>query len=241
MAESLPVIIDTDCGVDDAVALWWALTSPRLDVVAFTTVWGNVGVDGAAGNVGRILDALGRGDLAIALGGDEPFAPAPELRVADFIHGSDGLGNTFRPEPTNRPSDETAVALLRRIVDERPGEITIITLGPLSNIAAAIAQDPTWPTRVKDLYVMGGAVAVQGNALPQGEANIAHDPAAADVVARADWPNPPMLVGLDVTLAATFTPAIFDLLAEQRNPAAAFLDEPMLFYRTFGSTLSPPG
>ena len=88
---------------------------------------------------------------------------------------------------------------------------------------------------------MGGAVAVQGNALPQGEANIAHDPAAADVVARATWHHPPMLVGLDVTLAATFTPAIFELLAEQRTPAAAFLDAPMRFYRTFGATFSPTG
>jgi len=233
------VIIDTDCGVDDAVALWWAITEPRIDVVGLTTVWGNTGVEGAAANVGRVLAAAERSDIPVALGAHGPIADAPQLRVADFIHGADGLGNTFRPEADVSPVDESAVAMLRRLVDERPGEITVVSIGPLSNIAEAILTDPTWASRVRELVVMGGTVAIQGNALPVGEANIAHDPVAADVVSRAAWVMPPLLVNLDVTLQATLSDIEFELLAEHRSPAAAFLDEPLRFYRTFGSTFTP--
>lgn len=238
-ASPIPVIIDTDCGVDDAAALWWAITDPLLDVVGITAVWGNTGADAAAANVGRVLDAAGRSDIPLAIGATGPVAPAPELRSADFIHGDDGLGNTFLPPPSTGPRSEPAVDLLRRLVDERPGEIVVIPIGPLSTIATVIAADPSWPSRVKELVVMGGAASVPGNALPVGEANIAHDPVAADMVGRAEWATPPLLVGLDVTLRATFRDSEFALLAQRRTPAAAFLDEPLRFYRTFGSTFTP--
>ncbi len=236
---STAVIIDTDCGVDDAVALCWAITEPRIDVVGITSVWGNTGVVGAAANVGRVLAALGRSDIPVALGARGPIAEAPDLRVADFIHGTDGLGNTFRPESDVAPVDESAVDLLRRLVDERPGEVTVVSIGPLSNIAGAVLSDPGWASRVKELVVMGGAVAIQGNALPVGEANIAHDPVAADVIGRANWVIPPLMVNLDVTLQATLSDNEFDLLGEHRSTAAEFLDEPLRFYRTFGSTFTP--
>jgi inosine-uridine nucleoside N-ribohydrolase len=234
-------IIDTDCGVDDAVAIWWALTSGHLDVIGFSIVWGNVAVSAAGANVGRILAATGRTDLPIALGATGPIGPAPELRPADFIHGTDGLGNTFRPAPPVAPADETAVSLLRRLVDESPGEVDVLTIGPLTNIAAVLAEDPSWAGRVRRLTVMGGAVATQGNALPVGEANIAHDPGAADAVVRAGWSQPPMLVGLDVTHVATFGADELALLAERRNDGARFLAEPVAFYRTFGSTFVAEG
>lgn len=239
MAQPVPVIIDTDCGVDDAVALWWALTSPALDVIGITCVWGNTGAAGAAANVCAVLEAAGRPDIPVALGAAGPFGDAPELRVADFIHGVDGLGDQGRPGAPFGPGPEHAVDLLRRLVDERPGEVVVIPVGPLSNIAAVLEADPTWATRVADLVIMGGSAVIQGNALPLGEANIAHDPVAAQLVVTADWPRPPVMVGLDVTLQATFTDDIFDLLAEQRSPAAVFLDGPMRFYRTFGSTFTP--
>ena len=239
MPEPRAVIIDTDCGVDDAAALWWALTDPRLDVIGITTVWGNTGVVGAAANVGHVLDAAGRSDIPIALGATGPIGLAPELRAPDFIHGDDGLGNTFRPPLRNVAGPESAVELLHRLVGERRGEVTVVPIGPLTNIAAAIRSDAGWSAQVYELAVMGGAVAVHGNALPVGEANIAHDPIAADVVSRAGWRVPPLLVGLDVTLQATLTDAEFALLGERRTPAAAFMDAPMRFYRTFGSTFTP--
>jgi purine nucleosidase len=234
-----PVIIDTDCGVDDAVALWWALTDPRLEVVGITSVWGNTGAESAAGNVLRILEATGRTGVPVAVGATGPVGPGPELRRADFIHGRDGLGDTFRPAPALSPVEEPAQSLLRRLVDERPEEITVVTIGPLTNVARVLEADPSWATRVADLVVMGGVVSPPGNALPVCEANIAHDPEAAARVVAAAWSRPPMLVGLDVTRRATLTQAEFDLLAKRRNDAAGFLDEPLRYYRRFGGTFTP--
>jgi purine nucleosidase len=235
-----PVIVDTDGGVDDAVALWWALTDPTLDVVAITTVWGNVPIDIATKSVLRVVEATGRHDVAVAMGEIAAYGPAPELRPAAFIHGDDGLGNTHRPDPALRPLDEPAIDLLKRVVRERPGEVSLITLGPVTNIARAIDDDPTFAAAVAELVVMGGSTRFGGNALPAGEANIAHDPEAAQIVVAAPWGLPPLLVGLDVTMQATLTDEEFALLARRTNAAGAFLDDPLRFYRVFGSSLSTP-
>lgn len=237
----IPVIIDTDCGVDDAVALWFALTDPRLDVVGFTTVFGNGSASGAAENVHRILHAAGAGAIPIAVGAEGPVADAPALRHADFIHGVDGVGNTHRPMPPGLDiSEESATELLSRLARERPGELTVIALGPLSNLSEVLRADPSFATNVADLVVMGGSIRSGGNALPIAEANFAHDPTAAAEVVGAPWNTPPLLVGLDVTHDATLSEAEFELLAEHRTPAAAYLDEPMRFYRRFGSTFTVP-
>lgn len=239
--DPIPVVIDTDCGVDDAVALWFALTDPRLDVVAITTVFGNGSAAGAAENVHRILHAAGREDIPIALGAEEPIAAAPDLRHPDFIHGTDGVGDTHRPMPPGfQLVEHSAVALLAELVAARPGELTLITLGPLTNVAEAIRAHPTIPGQVADLVVMGGSVRQGGNALPLAEANFAHDPTGAAEVVAAPWAMPPLLVGLDVTHDATLGQREFDLLAEQRTAAAAYLDEPLRFYRRFGSTFTLP-
>jgi purine nucleosidase len=237
-----PVIIDTDGGVDDAAALWWALTDPGLDVVAVTVVWGNVSVDAAVASVGRVLAAAGRSDIPVARGAEGPVARAPELRRATFIHGEDGLGNTTagQPPPAMTLAPETAPDLLRRLCGERPGEISLLTIGPLSNLGLVLASDSGFAGTVAELVVMGGSARAGGNALPNGEANIAHDPAAAGLVAAAGWLVPPLLVGLDVTRQATLSDAHFALLAEHRSAAAEFLDAPLRFYRTFGGALTAP-
>lgn len=232
------MVVDTDGGVDDAAALWWALTAPDVEVVAITVVHGNVPMAVAAANVGRVIEAAGRSGIPVALGALAPMGPTPELRPADFIHGTDGLGETHRPPPLLGPIDRSAVEVLHDTVG---GEIVLVTLGPLTNIAAAIAADPGWAGRVLGPVVMGGTVLGAGNAQPYGEANIAHDPTAASIVAGAEWLSPPLLVGLDVTHRATFTTAEFDLLDEARSPAAAFLAEPLAFYRRFAGTLTPTG
>jgi purine nucleosidase len=237
---SQKLVIDTDGGVDDAAALWWALTDPRLDVVAITVVWGNVSLEIATAAVLRVLEAAGRTDVPVAVGLAGPIGPAPELRPATFIHGEDGLGDTFLPPPTLRPVDEPAVDLLQRMVHERPGEIAIVPIGPLSNLGRAIEEDPVFAAEAGPLVVMGGSARKGGNALPAGEANVAHDPLAAHNVVNAAWRRPPLLVGLDVTHQATLTDAEFALLAEHRSPAAAFLDQPLRFYRQFGSTMTAP-
>ncbi|MEY2588193.1 MAG: uridine nucleosidase [Acidimicrobiaceae bacterium] len=234
------MVIDTDGGVDDAAALWWALTDPRLDVVAITVVWGNVSLEVATASVLRVLEAAGRTDVPVAVGLGGPIGPAPELRPATFIHGEDGLGDTFLPPPSTRAVDEPAVDLLKRMVHERPGEIAIVPIGPLSNLGAIVTSDPSFAAAAGPLVVMGGSARKGGNALPAGEANVAHDPVAAQAVVTAAWTSPPLLVGLDVTHQATLSEAEFELLAEHRSPAAAFLDAPLRFYRRFGSTMTAP-
>jgi purine nucleosidase len=236
-----PVIIDTDGGVDDACALWWALTDPGLDVLAITVVWGSVPVEVAARSVLRVAAAAGRLDVPVAVGEAQAIGPAPDLRPAAFIHGDDGLGNTPGAPPDDAgPVDEPAADLLLRVTAERPSEVSVVAIGPLSNLAAALGRRPEWAESVDDLVVMGGSAARGGNALPLGEANIAHDPHAAARVVGAAWRRPPLLVGLDVTHQATLTGHEFDLLARHLSPAAAFLDEPLCFFRQYGSTFTGP-
>jgi purine nucleosidase len=239
---AIPVVIDTDGGVDDAAALWWALTNPNLDVLAVTVVWGNVELDVAVTSVSRVLEAAARPDVPVALGAAAPVSAAPALRPATFIHGDDGLGNTTEgaPPPRLRPVAQPAGELIANLCAARPGEISVVTLGPLSTLGALVRDEPAFAPTVRELVVMGGSARAGGNALPNGEANVAHDPAAADLVASARWSAPPLLVGLDVTMQATLTDEHFALLAAHRSPAAAFLDGPLRFYRTFGSTFTAP-
>lgn len=232
------MILDTDGGVDDAVALWWALTAPGVDVVAITTVHGNVGVEQATTNVCRILEAAGRGDVPVGVGAADPLGPVPDLRPADFIHGADGLGNTNRAPASFGAGPDSATELLRR---HAAADVTVVTLGPLTNIGHLLTEDPGWAGRIGRLVVMGGTVAGPGNALPQAEANIAHDPRAAAIVARAAWAHPPLLVGLDVTNAATLDETELALLAEERNAAARFVAEPLAFYARYGGTFAASG
>jgi purine nucleosidase len=242
MTGRAPVVIDTDGGVDDAVALWWALTDPTLDVLAVTVVAGNVSLAAAAGSVLRVLHAAGRREVPVALGESGPIGRRPALRIATFIHGEDGLGNAGPPAPSDLAVvAEPASELLERVVAERPGEITLVTLGPLSTVGRLVAASPGVAARLREVVVMGGSARRGGNALPAAEANIAHDPAAAQAVVEAPWVVPPLLVGLDVTHTATLSHAEFQLLEERRTPAAAFLAEPLAFYRRFASTATAPG
>jgi purine nucleosidase len=243
LPESAPIriVVDTDGGIDDAAALWYLLTHPQVEVVAVTVVHGNVALDVAGAAVCRVLAAAGRPDVPVALGATDAMGPAPDMRPATFIHGDDGLGNTQRPPAGFGPMPTAAAELLRDLVVESPGALTLLTLGPLTNIGQAVAADPGWTAALQRIVVMGGAARGPGNAQPFAEANIAHDPVAAATVVDAAWAAPGLLVGLDVTNRATLTAAEFELLAEQRNAAAAFMDAPHRFYRTFGGTFSPPG
>lgn len=234
-ADRRPLLVDTDGGIDDAAALWWLLERDDVELAGITVVHGNVATDVAAANVGRVLDAHERGDVPVAVGVAEPYGTAPDMRPADFIHGTDGLGETLRPEPVTRPGTETATGLLRRLVDERAGRLELLTLGPLSNLAHALDEIEDLPSRVARITVMGGVIASCGNAQPLGEANIANDPAAASRVVTAGWRDA-TLVGLDVTHRATFTPELFDLVDDRRTAAGRFLSEPLRFYRRFGGT-----
>ena len=199
------LVIDTDGGIDDAVALWWALTAPDVEVVAVVATWGNVELDVAAANLCRILDHAGRPDIPVALGTDGPIGPAPLVGIAPHVHGADGLGGYAHHWPTDvRPVAEAGVDLLARLAAEHPGELDLVTIGPLSTVADAVVAHPEVIDGYRSLTVMGGSVLAGGNALPWAEANIGHDPEAAARVVAAGWATeqPPLLVGLDVTTQA---------------------------------------
>lgn len=241
MAGVKSLIFDTDGGVDDCAALWWALTDPDVDLLAVTTTAGAVAEDVAAVSALKVLAAAGRPDVPVAVGRPGRVGATPFLEPVHFIHGLDGQGDADHPAPVARPVAEPAEDLLRRLVHERPGEVSVVATAPLTNLARVIDADAGWPGQVASLVVMGGSVAAGGNAQPAAEANIAGDPHAAAVVVGAEgWRRPPMMVGLDATHRATLTEAEFELLAERRTPAARFLHEPLLFYRRFGSTFTRP-
>ena len=237
---ALPVVLDSDGGIDDAAALWWACVSPDVDVVAVTAVAGNVGVEQAAANLAAVLAAAGHGHVPVAVGADAPIGPTP-MRRSGPAHGADGLGGAAPAPPASSIGSESARALLGRLVAERPGALTVVATGPLSNLALVLRDDPSWAAQVGDLVVMGGSVRAGGNAGPAAETNMAHDPAAAAEVVAAGWSRPPLLVGLDVTLQATLSRAELELVDRRLTPAAVFLASPLAFYRSTGSATCAPG
>jgi len=236
----IQMIVDSDGGVDDIAALWYLLEHSDVEIVGITACGGNVDVMRAADNLARVCQLAGA-EIPIAPGEPGSFGPHPTLRSADFIHGADGVGDTGRrPRPWLADS-RTCEDLVADLVGAAPDELVLLTLGPLTNVARWTTRRPDLVEGIGRVVVMGGTVAQQGNALPMGEANIAHDPWAAAAVATASWRWPPLLVGLDVTLAATLTDAEFELLEERRTPAAADLAEPLGFYRRHGGTFVAAG
>jgi purine nucleosidase len=179
--------------------------------------------------------------VPVAVGAGEAVGPVLPMQRPKGIHGADGLGEAGIPRVDYRPPAETATDLLLRLVNERPGELSVVATGPLSNLALALRAEPEWAGRVAELAVMGGAVQAPGNVSPVAEANIAHDPDAAAEVIRAGWAHPPVLVGLDVTMVATLTPVEFALMERRLSPAARFLAAPLAFYRPVGGRFNPPG
>ncbi len=180
----MKLIIDTDAGVDDAQAIMLALADPAVDVLAITTLTGNVHIRQVNPNVLTILEILNR-DIPVYAGIDRPLIQ-PWEDAAEF-HGGDGLGNFHdRPALTRQIEDEHAVLALLRLSRQYAGEITLIALGPLTNIAAAIRLDPDFPARVQQFVFMGGTIAARGNTpIVTAEYNIYTDPEAAAITLDA--------------------------------------------------------
>lgn len=207
-----PAIIDTDPGVDDALALLLALQSPELEIKAITTVSGNVPVDVATRNVFRVLDLLPAITRPpVAQGSSKPLQKSPFF--AQHVHGDDGLGGLDRffdadghpryHEPKVEISRRNAVDEILYQLSLTPEPITIIALGPLTNIAAAIKKDQEQLRSVERIVLMGGAIQVPGNITPVAEFNVYVDPHAADIVFNSGLPL--IVVGLDVTRRVILT------------------------------------
>ncbi|WP_224363962.1 nucleoside hydrolase [Hyalangium versicolor] len=206
------LLIDTDPGVDDALALFLALGSPEAEVVGITTTFGNIETGAATLNALYLLEFSGHPEIPVARGARTPVNGACRT-PATHVHGENGLGNVLIPAPLTAPLRASAPEFIARTVMDSPGEITLVTLGPLTNLALALELEPRLSTAVAQVVVMGGAFRVQGNISGTAEANIFNDPVAASRVLSQDWPL--TLVGLDVTTRVVLTP---DHLQRLRQP-----------------------
>lgn len=215
MRDKLRAVIDTDPGVDDTMALFFGLLSPDIDIVAITTVWGNTSVERTTENALRLLEIVNRTTIPVAPGAARPLL-GPQPSFAHGIHGADGQGNTNLPLPTLEPSHETAADTIIRLAHEYPNQLTLVPVGPLTNLGLALARDPEIARLYQKVVLMGGAFLWHGNASRFGEANIWHDPEAAQIVFEAGWPI--VAVGLDVTHKVRLTQEKLDELRETGTP-----------------------
>ena len=210
------VIIDTDPGTDDALAIFLAIRSPELQIEALTPVAGNVPLELTLPNALRLVEIAGRTDIPVAAGARQPLKR--QLVTASYAHGENGLGGVQFPEPKIKPVAESATELIRRLVRKSPGEIHLIALGPLTNLALAFQDDPQLPRMIPSITLMGGSLSA-GNVSPAAEFNIYVDPEAAQIVFRAGIPI--TMVGLDVTRKATLREQDIQALEAANNPIAS--------------------
>ena len=247
---SVSLILDVDTGIDDSLALLYACASPEVDLVAVTCVAGNVDARQVAENTRAVLELAGRGDVEVALGREVPLVRA--LRTTPETHGPRGIGYAELP-PAKRPlSTRHAVDLLIEEVRGRGGDLTLVSLGPLTNLAVAVLREPDLPRLLGRYVLMGGAYRSPGNTSPTTEWNVQVDPDAAKVVLSAfgagDLPRRPTALGLDVTERAKLTPEHLGRLAARAgcapdgstddggvNPIVRFLADALRFYMEFHS------
>jgi inosine-uridine nucleoside N-ribohydrolase len=209
------VIIDTDPGVDDAFALLLAMRSPELKIEGISAVAGNVPLEFTLPNALRMVEIAQRTDIPVAAGAKSPLAR--RLVTAAYAHGENGLGGAVFPEPTAKPVAQPAAQFICEIVRKYPGEITLITLGPLTNVASALNSDSGLAGMIPRLVMMGGSLS-GGNITPAAEFNVYVDPEAARIVFQSGIPI--TMVGLDVTRKTTLTDDHVRVLASAKNPVS---------------------
>jgi inosine-uridine nucleoside N-ribohydrolase len=209
------VIIDTDPGVDDALALLLAMRSPELKIEAITPVAGNVPLELSLPNALRMVEIAGRTDIPVAVGAKTPLLR--RLVTAAYAHGENGLGGAVFPEPKIKPVAEPAAKFISQIVRKYPGEVTLITIGPLTNIATTLTGDPELASMIRSLVMMGGSLS-GGNITPAAEFNVYVDPEAARIVFQSGIPI--TMVGLDVTRKTSLTDEHVRTLEGAQNPVS---------------------
>ncbi len=210
-----PVILDVDTGIDDALAILLAVTSPELDVVGVTCVAGNVRLGRVVSNTLGLLALVDADHIPVACGAERPLAR--RLTTATFFHGENGVGGVQLPTSSRSAIDEPADAFLTRMASEYEGTLAVVAVGPITNVALACRRDRLFSRNVARLVAMSGAATVPGNVTPSAEANAYNDPEALAEVIRAFEPHAVensrwggarfTMVGLDVTMRTLF-PAI---------------------------------
>jgi inosine-uridine nucleoside N-ribohydrolase len=215
---SKKIIFDTDPGTDDALALMLALNSPELDVRAITVVPGNVTAEMGLENALRMVSLANRCDIPVAAGARHPLFQ--KLITAEFWHGKNGLANIELPPSKCKVDARYGPDLIIELIHAAPHEITLVPVGPLTNIALAVEKDPSIVPLVKEVILMGGSI-TGGNVNAAAEANIYNDPEAAQIVFQAGWPL--TMVGLEVGDKALFTRKYLDELGKTHGPVNDFI------------------
>lgn len=231
-AHAQKVIIDCDPGIDDAIAIILAMEYSNFEILGITTVFGNATTEQATANALKIVELSGKA-IPVYAGAKHPLV-VPLDNPPDFVHGTDGLGNTNQPESNLRVESASAAEFIVETINAYPGEVTILAIGRLSNLANALALDPGISSKVKDVILMGGALHVTGNVTPVAEANISGDPHAADRVFRASWPV--TMIGLDVTTKLIMDDQILEAIRKDNARYGKFIYDISRFYLNFYMT-----
>lgn len=214
------VIIDTDPGIDDTMAILLAFCSPELKVEGLTTIFGNSGTEYTTLNALRLVEIAGKTDVPVARGAEAPLL-RPFIGEGYRVHGPQGTGHHELPPPKSAPDPRRAAQFIVDMVMANPGEITLVPLGPLTNIALAVSLEPEIAHLVDKVVLMGGSANAKGNASAVAEANIRNDPEAARIVFNAPWEV--VMVGLDVTTKTIMTPDYVTKLISAGNSFTDFI------------------
>jgi purine nucleosidase len=260
-ASRTPILVDCDTGIDDSLALLYALASPECELVAVTCTAGNVDARQVAENTRALLELAGRPNVEVAIGRETPLARA--LVTTPETHGPRGIGHAELPPATMPLSPRYGPDLIVEEARRRPGELTLVTLAPLTNVALAVLREPELPRLLRRLVIMGGSYRSAGNTAPTTEWNVSVDPESAKIVFEAFGPGSaersaaaagpaeparPIALGLDVTEKARMLPEHLAALAARAgcapdgrrpdgtvNPIVRYLADALRFYMEFHS------
>ncbi|MDE2757030.1 MAG: nucleoside hydrolase [Acidobacteriota bacterium] len=229
-------MLDSDPGIDDAMAILLATQSPELQIEAITVVSGNVLVDQGVDNALKLVELAGRTDIPVARG--EKYPLRKKLITAPLVHGKNGLGETELPTPTKTAESRHAVDLIIDLVRANPGQITLLPMGPLTNIARVLLKRPDLAEQIPEIILMGGSIE-GGNATPAAEANIYNDPEAAKIVFESGIPI--TMVGLGATHQTLLQRSHTATLAESQLPIARYVAQLAHFYLDFSESVGFEG
>lgn len=222
-----PIILDVDTGIDDALAIAYALRSPELKLEAVTTTYGNIDLASATRNTLQILESWGATEVPVYAGAARPLT-RPYRDHPSTVHGPNGMGGVELAPAKRSAEAKHAIDYLIEVSAARPGELTLVATGPLTNLAMALLQDPDVARRFAEIVIMGGAIIHPGNATPTAEANILSDPEAARAVFHAGGKI--TLVGLDVTMQTLLTPEAIAEMERSQSAACRDLGSATRFY-----------
>jgi uridine nucleosidase len=227
------VIYDTDPGIDDAMALLLALSSPEIEIIGLTTVFGNTNIEATTRNALNLLNFAGRPDIPVAKGAGQPMV-LPLGLTGEFVHGDDGMGNLGWSDvhnPDQKPIDMHAAQFIVETIMQNPGEITLVAVGPMTNVGLALQLEPRIAKHARNVVIMGGNISKPGNVSPTAEANIHNDPHASALLFNAGWDL--TMAGLDVTTETLMDSGFFAALGGSQNKFGKFVASIIPFYQKF--------